>query len=208
MTRTMGDSTNLAAIPTTVNIAAVYDDGHIGVETQAQLDARFPHSRYGQVWIDVTGAKPQAQVRDWETGDKGGSLQQWVIDHNHASGRKDAVVYCNRATIPEVRQLTGTQVLGTDYFLWIATLDGTLFGPAQYPHVIANQVKGAQLTGGDWDMSIVFDASFWTPVTPPRPPAPKVTGAQARAAIASAEQGLATVIADLAVLSEYEAERG
>ena len=187
MTRTMGDSTSLAAIPLTVNIAAVYDDGHLGVETEAQLAARFPHDRYGHVFIDVTGAMPQGDVRDWENGDKGGSLQQWVIDHNSRAGKKNAVVYANVSTIPEVRQLTGTQVLGTDYWLWVATLDGTLFGPAQYPHVIANQVKGARLTGGDWDLSIVYDASFWLPVTPPPAPkpAPKYTREQGQADIAA-----------------------
>lgn len=187
MTRIMGDSTNMDAIPLSVSIAAVYDDGHLGVETPAQLEARFPHARYGQVWIDVTGATPAAQVRDWETGDKAGSLEQWVIDHNAASGKKDAVVYCDRDTIPEVRQLTGTQVLGTDYWLWVSTLDNTVYGPAQYPHVIACQVKGAALTGGDWDMSIVFDDSFWLPVVPPpapKPPVPAVTRAEYEAAMA------------------------
>jgi len=186
MTRTMGDSTNLAAIPLTVNIAAAYADGHLGVATPAQVEARFPHAKYGQVWIDATGAAPHAQVRDWETGDKAGSLQQWVTDHNTAAGRKDAVIYCNRDTIAEVRQLTGTQILGTDYWLWVATLDGTLFGPQQYPHVIACQIKGASLTGGDWDMSLVFDDTFWQPATPPPvvvPPAPQVTRPQAVSAL-------------------------
>lgn len=194
MTRTMGDSTNMNAIPTTVNIAAVYDDGHLGVETAAQLAARFPHAKYGQVFIDVTGATPAAQVRDWETGDKGGSLQQWVIDHNKASGRKDAVVYCNVSTIPEVRNLTGTQILGTDYFLWVATLDGTLFGPSQYPHVVACQIKGASLTGGDWDMSLVFDNSFWQPVTPPKPPVPPVN---VKAELTTLTASLVKVIAEI-----------
>lgn len=183
-TRTMGDSTNMDAIPLTVNIAAVYDDGHLGVETPAQLEARFPHARYGQVFIDVTGQNPKAQVRDWENGDKSGSLQQWCTDHNEASGKKDAVVYCNVSTIPEVRQQTGNQILGTDYWLWVATLDGTLFGPSQYPHVIANQIKGASLTGGDWDMSLVFDGTFWLPVPPPKPPVPAVTRPEYSAALA------------------------
>ena len=184
MPRTMGDSTNMAAIPSDVQIAAVYDDGRYGVETRAQLEARFPHAKYGQVFIDVNGSTPQAQARDWETGNKEGSLEQWVIDHNKASGKKDAVIYCNRDTIPQVRQDTGTQILGTDYWLWVATLDGTVYGPGQYPHVMACQVRGANLTGGDWDMSIVFDASFWQPVAPPKPPE-VVTHPEAVAALAS-----------------------
>ena len=194
MTRVMGDSAQYLNIPASVQVAAFYGNGAYAA-TIAQAEARFPHAKYGRCWIDVLGTLPSAQARDWETGDKGGSLEQWVIDHNKASGRKDAVVYCNVSTIPEVRQLTGTQVLGTDYFLWVATLDGTLFGPAQYAHVIANQIKGAQLTKGDWDESLVFDASFWLPVAPaaPKPAAPKVTQAQAKAAIASAMTALATL---------------
>ena len=184
MTRIMGDSTNLDHIPPTVAIAAAYATGHLGVVTQQQMDARFPHDRYGQVSIDVTGAAPWASVRDWETGDKGGSLEEWVAEHNKYTGKKDAVVYCNRSTIAEVRQLTGSQVLGTDYWLWIATLDGSVYGPGQYPGVIACQVKGAQLTGGDWDMSIVFDASFWQPLPAPKPPVPRVTRAEYTAALA------------------------
>ena len=138
----MGDSAQYLNIPASVQVAAFYGNGAYAA-TIAQAEARFPHAKYGRCWIDVLGTLPSAQARDWETGDKGGSLEQWVIDHNKARGKKDAVVYCNVSTIPEVRQLTGTQVLGTDYFLWVATLDGTLFGPAQYPHVIANQIKGA-----------------------------------------------------------------
>lgn len=179
MTRIMADSASgLAADPAYIDIALAYLDGHLGVETQAQMEARFPHARYGWCFVDVNGSAPQAQVRDWETGDKGGSLQQWVADHNKASGRKDAVVYCNRATIPEVRQLTGTQVLGTDYFLFVATLDGSLFGPAQYPHVVANQIMSSRQTGGDFDLSLVFDGSLWLPVAPAKPPAPHTARAQ------------------------------
>lgn len=193
MTRVMGDSTNYLAIPTSVQIAAVYDDGQLGVVTTAQLEARFPHARYGQVWIDVLGSKPQAQVRDWETGDKAGSLEQWVIDHNKATQKKDAVVYCNRSTLPEVRQLTGSQVLGKDYWLWVSTLDGTVVtagpdhlgsAPYTYPGVIACQLKGAALTGGDWDQSLVYDASLWLPLAP-KPVAKAITKAQATAALAT-----------------------
>ena len=157
----MGDSTSMSAIPLSVDIAGAYANGHLGVVSQAEFDARFPRPRYTQVRFDVTGADPRAQVRDWENGDKGGSLQQWVIDHNKAAGKKDAVVYCNRETIPEVRQLTGSQILGTDYFLFVTTLDGTLYGPWQYPHVIACQVLGAPLTRANYDLSVVFDGQIW-----------------------------------------------
>ena len=192
MTRTMGDSTTPTDIPLTVQAAAFYASGAYTATTE-QAEARFPHARYGRAWIDVTGQRPDAQVRDWETGDKAGSLEQWVIDHNRISGKKDAVVYCNRATIAEVRQLTGSQILGRDYFLWVATLDGTVYGPGQLAGVVACQVKGQNLTGGHYDLSLVYDDSLWLPLAPPKPAAPRVTQAQAKAAIASAMTALATL---------------
>jgi hypothetical protein len=206
--RVMGDSVSpLTAIPPGVQIAAFYLTGGFAV-TEAQIQGRFPHQRYGWCAIDATGSMPAAQARDWETGDKAGNLEQWVISHNKASGRRDAVIYCNRATIPEVRRLTGGQILGRDYFLWIATLDGTLVapgadhldaGPLTYPGVVACQLKGAQLTGGDWDQSLVFDASLWTPTAPPLPPL--VSKAQAVAAVAGAQLNLAVLTRMVAEMS-------
>lgn len=165
MTRIGGDSVNLAANPAGVDVAFYYTTGHLGVTTQADAQARHP----GKVvlGIDVTGADPSAAVRDWETGDKGGNLEQWVKDHNEASGRKDACVYCNRSTIGEVRRLTGSQVLGRDYWLWVTTLDGTLVHPGPdhlgsepftYPGVVACQVA----TLGGYDLSVIWDDS-WHP---------------------------------------------
>lgn len=162
----MRDSTNVMAIPLAgTDIAAGYEDGRY--INAAALESRFPH--IPRVLIDVDGSQPHVDARDWETGDKGGSLEQWVIDHNKATGKQDAVVYCNRSTIPEVRQLTGSQILGKDYWLWVATLDGTLFTPQMYAGVIACQDKGSTQTGGDWDESVVF-ADWWKPSAPPAPP--------------------------------------
>lgn len=171
MTRIMGDSTTFGDIPTTVQVAAFYGTGLYAVHPQ-QVEARFPRARYGWCDIDVNGSAPHCSVRDWETGDKSGSLEQWVIAHNKASGKKDAVVYCNKSTIGEVRKLTGSQILGVDYWLWVATLDGTVYNQ---PGTAACQVKGAGLTGGHWDESLVFSGSLWLPVAPlapPKPPAP------------------------------------
>jgi len=87
----------------------------------------------------------------------------------------------------------------------VATLDGTLVapgaehidaGPYTYPGVIACQLRGAQMTGGDWDQSLLFDGSLWVPLVPP---APMVSRAEALAAVAGAE-------ANLAVLARAAAE--
>lgn len=172
-TQIMRDSTEASEIPIEgTEIAAGYLDGSF--QTWAALAARFPN--IPRVAVDVNGSAPGAQVRDWETGDKAGSLEQWVIQHNALSSAKDAVVYCNRSTIAEVRQLTGSQVLGVDYFLWIATLDGSVFGPSDLPGVIACQDKGSAQVGANFDESIVWPtaAVWWTsgqfPTVPASPP--------------------------------------
>lgn len=166
MTRIMRDSTTPAAIPVAgTQLAAGYVDGTW--DDYNAIVARFPGIPH--VSIDVNGSAPQADVRDWETGDKAGSLEQWVIDHNQHTGVKDAVVYCNRSTIPEVRQLTGSQILGRDYWLWVATLDGTKV--VAEPGVVAVQDKGANLTGANFDESVVY-ADWWKPSAPPVPPPP------------------------------------
>lgn len=170
--RIMGDSVDITKVPRTVDIVATYADGHLGVIIEQLLEELFPPAHYFHVLIDVNGSRPDVNVRDWETGDKGGNLEQWVIDHNNHSGKKDAVIYCNVSTIPEVRRLTGSQILGKDYWLWIATLDGSVFRGFG---VIACQNRGARQNGANFDTSEVFDDSFWvlenpsSPVTPPPP---------------------------------------
>jgi hypothetical protein len=191
--RTMGDSTTFTDIPMGVSIVAYYVSGHLGVVTPAEVEARFPNSKYGHVSIDVNGSRPDADVRDWETGDKSGSLEQWVIDHNKSAGRKSAVVYCNRSTIAEVRQLTGSQILNKDYWLWVTTLDGTKFTGVG---VIACQDKGESLTGGHWDESVVYDNSFWKAVgTPaePKPATPNPVVIAIQSAITTVQKNLKTL---------------
>lgn len=207
MTRVMGDSVSLLAVPAGVQVAATYATGPYAA-AGALVQQRFPHDRYGWCRIDVNGAMPSADARDWEAGDKSGSLEQWVAEHNAEAGKRTAVVYCNRATIPQVRQLTGSQLLGRDYFLWVATLDGTVVAPGAdhlegppytYPGVVACQLRGAGLTGGNWDQSLVFDDALWTPAAPPAPPAPLVSRAQAQAALAG-------ILAELALLGRAAGE--
>lgn len=167
--RIMGDSTTVGDVPHNVDIVAFYDDGHLGVPSPGQANALYPHEKFGHCWIDVNGSRPDSDVRDWETGDKAGSLEQWVIEHNKIKGKKDAVVYCNRATIPEVRNLTGSQILGKDYYLFIATLDGEVY---RAPGVIACQDKGEKQTGRHYDSTQVFDDRFWQKLAPPPQPVP------------------------------------
>lgn len=165
-TTLMYDSVSTAGIPKSALIAAGYVNGNY--VNYAAIQKRFPHAN--AVSIDVNGGAPSAMVRDWEEGDKGGDLEQWVIQHNKLYGRKDAVIYCNRSTIGEVRRLTKSQVLNKDYYLWIATGDGTLYGPDRLPGVIACQY----LWTANYDVSQVWPSAavWWTSSTPPAPVAP------------------------------------
>lgn len=173
MSRIFVDSTTFTDDPTNVDGVMVYINGHYGVVTQAALEARYPHSRFGHVWIDVNGSRPDADMRDWETGDKSGDLEDWVKKHNAHTNKKDAVIYCNRATIQEVRNLTKSQVLNKDYFLNIATLDGSQY---KGEGVIACQYQGQAQTHGHFDRTIVYDDRFWTKTGPSTPSKPVVIG--------------------------------
>jgi hypothetical protein len=160
--RVMYDSVDSATIPANATIIGCYSTGKYA--NVAAMRTRFPNARLVQ--IDTTGLNPEADVRDWETGDKSGNLRQWVIDHNTHSGKKDAVIYCNRDTLPEVRRLTGDQMLGVDYWLWQANLDGTF--TAVYPTATV-AVQGINANG--YDISYVF-LPWWKAILPPPPPPP------------------------------------
>lgn len=185
MTRLMGDSTTLADIPLTVNIAAAYYNGHVGVVTAAQMQARFPHSRYGWCLIDVTGANAdKADMLDVETGDATPATANLWVQSWHALGRPGpAPVYVNRGNEQAVISAcqSGGSKLGVQFGLIVATLDGTVIPPG--PGTLGCQVKGASLTGGNWDMSLIYDASLWLPVAPPVPAPVPPTRADAQSAL-------------------------
>ena len=201
MTRIMGDSTSLTAIPLTVNIAAAYYNGHVGVATAAQMQARFPHDKYGWCLFDVTGANAdKADALDVENGDATPATANLWVQSWHKLGRPGlAPLYVNRGNEQAVISAceSGGSKLGAQFGLIVSTLDGTIVPPGT--GILACQVKGAKLTGGDWDMSLVYDASLWLPVAPPPKPM-VVSDAQAKAAAAS-------VVSGGAVLALYVDER-
>lgn len=167
MTRVMRDSITIGNIPVNTAIVATYINGDYAVN-EAEFATHFPASN--RVLIDVNGSDPgKASVRDWETGDKGGSLQSWVEETKQAG--TVAIVYCNRTTIGEVRQLTGNQVLGKDYWLWVATLDGSEYkggtNGVTPGDVIACQTHTAWAGNKQlYDESIVY-ADWWLAPPPP-----------------------------------------
>ncbi len=200
MSRTMGDSTDLAGIPATVAVVATYINGHVGVSTPEQLEARFPHARYGHVWIDVDGSRAdRADVLDVEPGDAGpGTANLWVQSWHALKRPGLPVLYVNRSEIDAVVAacLSGGMRLIHEYGLWVATLDGTQYEGAG---VVACQVTDH----GTWDESVVYDASIWLPVAPPKP---RITPQQAHDAIVKIEGGMAQIAAATATLAEYVAQ--
>lgn len=167
----MRDSVTPNAIPIAgTQIACGYDDGTF--DDVAALAARFPH--IPRVLVDVNGSNFRANVRDWEPGDEEGDLETWVGNHNEFTGVSDAVVYCSRGTISSVRDLTGKYILNKDYFLWVATLDGTIVTPSDQLGLLACQDKGSQQVHANYDESIVWTTApvAWTGYVHPQPPQP------------------------------------
>jgi hypothetical protein len=186
--RTMGDSTVLSDIPTSVQVAATYANGDF-VVSEAEVEARFPHQHYGWCRIDVTGAlADQADMLDVETGDATPeTANNWVQSWHVLKRSGLPVVYCNRGNEQAVVDAckAGGSELGTHYGLCVATLDGT---QVTGPGVVACQHTSYE--PAHWDESVVYDDTLWLPVAPvpvpaPAPKPPAVSKAQALAALST-----------------------
>jgi hypothetical protein len=168
----MGDSTRLESIPLSVQIAAVYRNG-LYAARPADVAGRFPASRYVVVWIDVNGSAPEScQILDVERYDA--SPEQapgWIRRRRALVHTSLPTVYCDRSTLTAVQLHCGAAGLksGTDYQLWISTLDGTttLDGtPSGRPLLSIPGVVAIQLHGGPsapWDQSTVYN-DRWHPL--------------------------------------------
>jgi hypothetical protein len=136
--------------------------------TEARLAGRFPHGRYGWCWIDVNGARADnADMLDVEVGDASpATANLWVRSWHTLKRSELPVVYCNRGNEQQVIAAckTGGSVLGKDYGLCVATLDGT---QVTGTGIVACQWKGEQQTGGHWGETLVYDGALWQPTAPP-----------------------------------------
>lgn len=158
--REMFDSVNIFTIPKPLParaIVAYYCDGPRAVATRAQVQEQFPGTRLNP--IDVNGTRASiARTADCETEDiTPEMLEQWLTDFKNTNPDYEhgarGVVYCDRFSIPAVRIGTGRWVLGKDYYLWVATGDGSIY---QGPGVIACQ----NIWRPGYDRSIVFSPQF------------------------------------------------
>lgn len=161
MTRTMFDSvTPFTTVPKKgATMIAFYLNGHYAVPSIKMISQAFPG--WSQIPIDVNGQRADyARVLDVEKGDATpGDTEGWITRWNRQNpaykngGRP--VIYCTRSAIPSIRTGTGKYRLGADYYLWIATLDGTLYTG---PGVIACQ----RWDMGGYDESTVY-SNQWVP---------------------------------------------
>jgi hypothetical protein len=175
VTRTAGDSIVLANIPTNVDIAISYGNGDYQVNYD-QFIAKFPTPKYARALIDVNATDPLGcSILDVENGDAvPDDAPKWIVDHHAAHTDTDVampVIYVNRDNKQAVIDActAAKLVLAKDYWLWVATGDGTI---VTGPGIVACQSEWYTT----WDKSVVFDDS-WHPngtavvKKPPPPPA-------------------------------------
>jgi len=142
------DSVTPANIPAGA-YACLYADGRYKA-TAAQA-TRFSATR----WITVeggAGAAAYAGIADYEAGnpvyENEGALRAWVAER--AAKQLRARVYCNRATLPAVRQ----QLAELDYLVWIATLDGNKLKASYTTGLWAVQYQGGMTA--PVDVSVLY----------------------------------------------------
>lgn len=167
----MRDSVNPFNVPADTPIVAGYVNGHYAW-SQAGWD-RFPGA-YRHAGIDVFGTAPHvAGILDVEKFDATPAIAvEWVKARAAIHPSYPPVIYCDRSTMPTVikTQKDAGHILGKDYKLWIATLDGTQ-KLDDMTGVIAIQYKDF----GGYDESIVYDDAWHEAPQPVKPPTPTPT---------------------------------
>lgn len=163
------DSINPAAIPEDWPFVIGYFNGPVSAWPASAIAERRARGNT-VILVDVIGdAWEHASIIDWEKFDVQNpeTLAAWVRNRNQYRG--DATVYCNRSSLPAV-----TRALAKEYWnLWLADLTPNGEPPMTPPALgLPNTVKlvavqyvfGPQ-SGGDYDMSIVYDDK-WHPSHP------------------------------------------
>jgi hypothetical protein len=166
MTRIMFDSDDIGNVPRSgASMIAFYADQF--TYPFRTVAGEFPG--WSLIPIDRTGGYVKtARVFDVETGaiSPASNLAEIIAEYNETSpyykGGGRPIVYCDRDNIAEVRIRTGKYILARDYYLWIATLDGTI-ATAETLGLPENSVVACQdLKMDGYDSSVVF-SSQWVP---------------------------------------------
>lgn len=153
--RTMYDSVEAGAIPTSAALVAGYVDGHF-VWSDADW-ARFPHSR--KVRIAVFADTNDGHVLDVEQGNATPTeAPGWVLMRREAG--IDPTVYCSLSWWTGLRnQFIGQGVAEPHW--WIASYDDQPVIPVG---AIAKQYADDTIVGAHYDVSAVAD--YWPGIDP------------------------------------------
>lgn len=162
MTRTMYDSTNMAAIPADAEIVAGYpyafpvDYGRFPKALQVRIDNNGAHADDCHAFDGETGAITPATMRQ--------VVKSWHLLHPNGmpavNGFFDLpTVYCDLSNWPAYK----TSLAGLENDWWIAAW-GT--GPTMIAGSSLHQYANAALSGGDYDLSIVYDNSWGVAAVP------------------------------------------
>lgn len=146
----MRDSVNPFAIPVDTEIVAGYVDGLYKWSDAGW--ARF--AGHKQVRIAVSAATVGADVYDVESGDLTPGQIPGVLKRERAS-KRNPTAYCNRSNLPLIREGCIAAGLSEPPY-WLSTLDGS---QPFIPGIFAIQDKGSNMTGGNYDESVVLD--YW-----------------------------------------------
>lgn len=150
--RLMGDSTNPAAIPEWVHIKAFYIDGKYAATPQQIASWHGP-----KVLINVSGIPEHGgDMIDVENGDATPAAIPAWFDFQLARGARNLGVYSDRNQFAECTNAIGTRRAAR----WLATLDGPIVHTFDGIPIDACQAFGAALTGGAYDLSVVFNEAW------------------------------------------------
>jgi hypothetical protein len=162
--RIMFDGENLALVPKTgAQMIAFYVDKYNSTE----VSKMFPGLSQVGIQRSLT-FNHNTRVFDVESGaiSPVSDLETLITEFNEHSpyyergGRP--VIYCDRANIFTVRERTGKWMLGKNYYLWVATLDGTLV-TSESLKLPENSVVACQNHAfGGYDSSVVYSGQ-WVP---------------------------------------------
>jgi hypothetical protein len=165
------DSVTAADIPAGAGRVAGYVDGLYRWSTNDWL--RFPGARITR--IAVNPATDAGNAGDVEQGDMTPQTAAAWAARRLTAGEPRVLVYCNRSTRAAVESALRSMLPDPELArvgLWIATLDGTQMVPAGPLPVVMVQYAGANMSGGHYDLSLVYDATWPGPAGPVPPPAP------------------------------------
>jgi hypothetical protein len=176
--RIFADSTDPADIPPWADGIGGYVDG-------AEAWSAAEWAMFGdkpQIRYNVTGDPTRGNAADIESGGMNAAQTLVWWDTRHEEGVPDLAVYVNRDNIDAVM----AAMEGHNPAIILSTLDGTC-PTAYHGHILtAVQFAGPDLTGGHYDLTLVYDDA-WHPSKPSGPDPVLIASARKIAAQVSAE---------------------